>query len=1035
VSRYNLGVHDPLLYESYRRDPGSVSSWWRRYFQEIEAPTFLVPGDGAASAAPPAHLEPIRHVALFRDLAHDAQVMVAGIAQEVELPAGAALFRAGEPGDALYVVIAGELHVERAGKIIGMVGVGEVAGELALADDGTRSADVIAHGPARLLKIPAEAFHAVLAEHPAVARGLLRVLARRLRDASARQEKVDQLARAYRNRGHAVARLDPLGRQPTRDSELELAYHGLTEADLDLPFSLATADGSETLSLRGIVEKLRNTYCRSIGVQFMHIDDQAVREWLQFRMEETENRVRLTPDEQRRVLRKLTDAEVFETFIHRKFLGAKRFSLEGGESLIPLLDVAIDAAAAHGVDDVVIGMAHRGRLNVLANVLGKSPRRIFEEFKDMDAERQRGGGDVKYHMGFSRDHATSDGGQIHLSLCFNPSHLEVVGPVVLGRVRAKQDRAGDRRRSRVLGIVIHGDAAFAGQGVVQEILNMSALPGYRTGGTLHVVVNNQIGFTTEPEESRSSRYATDIARTLETPIFHVNGEDPEAVVQAIRLAMDFRASFQRDVVVDMYCYRRHGHNEGDEPSFTQPVMYRWIEKQPPVREGYLRRLQEMGGIQDAEAETIVAESTSRLEKALEDASAGAPGAEEAEVTSIWAPYRGGPHDEALEVDTGVSPDVLARLLQAQAAVPAGFQPHPKLGKLLEQRVEMAAGARPLDWAAAESLAFATLLSEGTPVRLSGQDAQRGTFTHRHAVLHDVENGATHVPLAHVAERQARFEVWNSPLSETGVLGFDWGYSLDTPEALAIWEAQFGDFVNVAQVVIDQFLCSAEQKWSRLSSLVLLLPHGFEGQGPEHSSARLERFLSQAAQDNIQVAVPTTPAQIFHLLRRQVRRTWRKPLIVMSPKSLLRHPSAISRLADLADGRFRAVLPDGSGTPPAQARRLLLCSGKVYYDLARARGERSRSDVHIVRVEQLYPFPKASLLDLLAAYPKSVELRWVQEEPLNMGAWPFLRLRADGVWAGRPMGCIARPESASPAAGSANAHKREQAMLLDAALGR
>jgi 2-oxoglutarate dehydrogenase E1 component len=1045
-------VHDPALYETYRRDPQLVGPWWRRYFQELDAFSSLLPADGDGhptaavasppssparpSAAPSAHLAHIARVPLFRDLTPEAQAKVAGLVEEITLEPGATLFRSGDEGDALYAVVDGELRVERHKKVLGLVRAGEVAGEMALADEGPRSADVMAHTAARLLKIPAGAFQSLMAEEPGVARGLVFVLARRLREASARQEKVDQLARSYRNRGHVIAQLDPLGRGAEEAPELELQFHGLAEADLDLPFALATASGSVTLNLRAIAEKLRNTYCRSIGVQFMHIDDGAVRDWLQFRMEETENRCLLSADEQRRILRKLTDAEVFETFIHRKFLGAKRFSLEGGESLIPLLDVAIEEAAAHGVQDIVIGMAHRGRLNVLANVLGKNPRRIFEEFKDSDPERQRGGGDVKYHMGYSRDHRTSAGQTVHLSLCFNPSHLEVVGPVVLGRVRAKQDRAGDMRRERGLGIVIHGDAAFAGQGVVQEILNMSGLPGYDTGGTLHVIVNNQIGFTTEPGDSRSSRYATDIARTLDTPIFHVNGEDPEAVVQTIRLALEFRAAFRRDVVIDMYCYRRHGHNEGDEPTFTQPMMYRLIEKQPSVREGYLARLRAMGGVDDAEARAIQAEATTRLEQALEAASAPEPPtAEEPEVASIWAPYRGGPYDDTVEVDTGLAGETLGVLLQAQSIVPRGFHPHPKLEKLLEQRQEMAAGTRPLDWAAAESLAFATLLAEGANVRLSGQDAQRGTFTHRHAVLHDVENGSTYVPLQHLADTQGRFEVWNSPLSETGVLGFDWGYSLDTPEALVVWEAQFGDFANVAQVIIDQFLCSAEQKWGRLSGLVLLLPHGFEGQGPEHSSARLERFLSLAAQDNIQVAVPTTPAQIFHLLRRQARRAWRKPLVVMSPKSLLRHPAAISSLTDLAVSRFRPVLADASGTPPTQARRLVLCAGKLYYDLARVRDERALKDVHLARVEQLYPFPRPALIELLSAYPKTVELRWAQEEPLNMGAWPFLRLRADSVFAGRAMGCIARPESASPAAGSGNAHKREQQALIDMALGK
>jgi 2-oxoglutarate dehydrogenase E1 component len=682
-------------------------------------------------------------------------------------------------------------------------------------------------------------------------------------------------------------------------------------------------------------------------------------------------------------------------------------------------------------------MAHRGRLNVLANLMGKSPRRIFEEFKDQDPGRYRAGGDVKYHMGFSSDRDTSSGRRVHLSLCFNPSHLEVVGPVVLGRVRAKQDRIGDAGRERVMGIVVHGDAAFAGQGVVQEILNMSALAGYRTGGTLHVIVNNQIGFTTDPEDSRSSQYATDIARTLDTPVLHVNGEDPEAVAQAIQLAMAFRAEFTRDVVIDMYCYRRHGHNEGDEPTFTQPVMYQRIEKQPPVREGYLRHLRELRGITAEDAADIAARSVRRLDEELGRAETGEAAREdEPEVRSIWEPYRGGLDREAPEVSTGVAAEVLSSLLHAQTVLPEGFHPHPKVAKLLEQRAEMADGRKALDWAAGEALAFATLLAEGTHVRLSGQDAQRGTFTHRHAVLHDARDGRAHVPLRHVAERQARFSVWNSPLSETGVLGFDWGYSLDTPEALVIWEAQFGDFANVAQAIVDQFISSAEQKWGRLSGLVLLLPHGFEGQGPEHSSARLERFLAMAARDNIQVVSPTTPAQVFHCLRRQVRRSWRKPLVVMAPKSLLRHPAAASPLLDFTAGGFERLLGDTSGTPRDAVRSVLLCSGKVYYDLARERDARGDAGVHILRIEQLYPFPEHDLRAALAAYPGSSRLQWVQEEPRNMGAWPFLRLGDwHDVWGGRTLRCVAREESSSPATGSASAHKLEQVRIVAQALSQ
>jgi len=1016
------------LYERYQRDRRALHPGWRRYFDEIE---------GTPREVQPAsvleHLPHVASVSLFRDLPLSEQALVASAVEPVELQPEQVVFREGDPGDALYIVTQGSLRVMRSGSVLGLIGAGEVAGELAVVDKKPRSADVIAHGAATLLKLPAPAFDELVSRNPELASGLMQVLAGRMRSANAQQERVDLLIRSYRNRGHVIARLDPLGRGRTSLEELELDYHGLGEAELDLPFSIRTADGERTLLLRAIVEKLRHTYCRTIGVQFMHIDDRRVREWLQFRMEGSENHRKLSLAEQRRILAKLTDAELFEQFIHKKFLGAKRFSLEGGESLIPLLEMAIDEAARHGIEEMVIGMAHRGRLNVLANVMGKSPRRIFEEFKDADADKVKGGGDVKYHMGYSSDRTAASGRRVHLSLCFNPSHLEFVGPVVLGRVRAKQDRSGDAERKRVMGVVIHGDAAFAGQGVVQETLNMSGLRGYQTGGALHVVVNNQVGFTTDPEDCRSSQYATDIARTLDTPVFHVNGEDPEAVAQAITLAMAFRAEFRKDVVIDMYCYRRHGHNEGDEPTFTQPVMYQLIAKQPSVREGYLHFLSELHGVAREEADAIAKDSLRRLEEELRHAETGTP-ADEPEVRSIWEPYKGGPDRDTPEIDTGVPAETLRLLLRAQAELPQDFRPHPKIAKLLEQRREMAGGQRPLDWGAAEALAFATLLSEGAHVRLSGQDAARGTFAHRHAVLHDHEDGHAYVPLQHLSESQARFSVWNSPLTEVAVLGFDWGYSLDTPEALVVWEAQFGDFANVAQVIIDQFISAAEQKWGRLSGLALLLPHGFEGQGPEHSSARLERFLSLAARDNIQVIAPTTPAQIFHALRRQVRRPWRKPLVVMSPKSLLRHPAAVSSLSELASGRFERVILDASGTPPAEAHTLLLSSGKVYYELHQARVQLKARNVHVVRLEQLYPFPERELQALLSAYPERTSLVWVQEEPRNMGAWTFLRLLAGKeFWGGRRVRCIARDESASASTGSAAAHKREQQALVEHAV--
>ena len=1051
----NLAVAE-VIYEAYARDPASVAPEWRSYFDALDDAAPPRPAQSVAVAGPtpdaprpptpmatgtPAPLgsggplEQLAHIALFRDLGREDQALLAGIVRQVQLDAGDFLFRAGDPGDALFVVISGALRVERQGRVLATLGEGQVTGEMAVIDKKPRSADIVAHTDTVLLKLPAADFDNLLDSHGKVARGMLLVMADRLRRSNAQQEKVDALVRAYRTRGHRIARLDPLGRGATSHPELELDYHGLISADLDLPFSISFGHESQTLPLRDIVRRLRNTYCRAIGVQYMHIDSQRVRDWLQARMEATENHLRLDREEQLRIFTKLTDAEIFETFIHKKFLGAKRFSLEGAESVIPLLDLAIESAAGHGVEDMVIGMAHRGRLNVLANVMGKSPRRIFEEFKDQDAERHfGGGGDVKYHLGYSADRHCANGRTLHLSLCFNPSHLEFVGPVVLGRVRAKQHQRGDDERRQVLGLILHGDAAFAGQGVVQEMLNMSDLPGYDTGGTVHVIINNQVGFTTPPEQSRSSQYATDIARTLDTPIFHVNGEDPEGVAQAIALAMDFRAEFKRDIVIDMYCYRRHGHNEGDEPTFTQPIMYRWIKKQPPVRNGYLDNLLELGGVTREEAEAIAQKSQARLDEALERVGSGDE-EEELEVSrSIWEGYVGGEDMAVPETETGVEASRLSKLLERLTNLPDDFHAHPKIGRMLGQRREMAAGKRPLDWSAGEALAFATLLTEGAHVRLSGQDSGRGTFSHRHAELHDHEDGHVHTPLQHLEEGQAPFSVYNSPLSEIAVLGFDWGYSLDTPGALVIWEAQFGDFANVAQVIVDQFISSAEQKWNRLSGLVLLLPHGFEGQGPEHSSARLERFLSMASQDNIQVITPTTPAQIYHALRRQIRRPWRKPLVVMAPKSMLRHPLATSRLDELASGCFQRVIDDPAAPPPGATRSIVLCGGKIFYDLAQARERLSVSDVALVRIEQLYPFPSQQLAELLEPYPASTELIWTQEEPINMGAWAFVRLAVPpAIWGGRSIGCVARSDAASPATGSAASHKREQELLVEQAL--
>lgn len=846
-----------------------------------------------------------------------------------------------------------------------------------------------------------------------------------------RQDRVDQLVRVFRVRGHMAAALDPLGMPRPQLPQLDPAYFGFTEDDMDHVVSCRTIHGPDLRTLRDILERMRNTYCRSIGVQFMHIDELDVRHWLQERMEGSQNRLTLTRAEQLRILTKLTDAVIFEEFIHKKFLGAKSFSLEGAESLIPLLDMTIEKAGWVGIREIVLGMAHRGRLNVLANIMGKSPRRIFREFEDSDPELYIGGGDVKYHLGHSCDWITASGHMVHLSLCFNPSHLEFVNPVALGRMRAKQDRVGDHQRERGMVVLIHGDAAFAGEGIVQETLNLSQLAGYATGGTLHVIVNNQIGFTTSPAEGRSSIYATGLAKMLQIPIFHVNGEDPEAVAQVVHLAMDFRTLFKRDVVIDMYCYRRYGHNEGDEPSFTQPVLYRAIEQRKSVREGYLENLLKLGSVTREEADRIAEERRRLLEEELSAARSSDYKTGIEKPQGLWSGYIGGREGLVYECATGVVKERLAALLDALTRVPEGFHLHPKLERFMEQRREMARGERPLDWAAAEALAFATLAVEGYRVRLSGQDSQRGTFSHRHAVLHDYQDGHTFSPLSQLSPTQAPVEIYNSPLSEAGVLGFEYGYSLDWPDGLIIWEAQFGDFWNVAQVIVDQFIASAEDKWRRLSGITLLLPHGFEGMGPEHSSARLERFLLLAAEDNIQIANPTTPAQFFHLLRRQVLRPWRKPLVVMTPKSLLRHPKVVSSLDELAFGRFQRILPDEKGVR-GEARRVLLCSGKIYYELAQRRQELGRDDTAIVRVEQLYPLADERLREALAPYRDNTPVYWVQEEPGNMGAARYWRARLGRHLDRFPFGVIARPESASPATGSANAHRLEQAELLERA---
>jgi 2-oxoglutarate dehydrogenase E1 component len=849
------------------------------------------------------------------------------------------------------------------------------------------------------------------------------------------QERVYQLVRNYRVRGHVAASIDPLNMPRLTPPELDAEFYGFTDADMNRRFAVESLDSHGTLSLREIQDRLRETYCRSIGVQFMHIDDLAVRQWLQERMEGTRNRLHLTRTEQIRILTRLTDAVIFEEFIRRKFVGAKSFSLEGAESLIPLLDLAIERGGEQGIDEIVLGMAHRGRLNVLANIMAKSARQIFREFADLDPDLYIGRGDVKYHLGYSSDWKTAQGRNIHLSLCFNPSHLEFVNPVALGRMRAKQDRAGDTERNRGLVILIHGDASFAGEGVVQETLNLSQLKGYTVGGTLHIVINNQIGFTTAPEEGRSSLYSTDVAKMLQSPIFHVNGEDPEAVAQVVRIAMDFRKEFERDVVIDMYSYRRLGHNEGDEPFFTQPVLYRAIKARKSVREGYLEHLLRLNGVSRQEADDIAVRRTEMLEKELSQATSEDYNAPADTLRGIWTGHVGGYEKDVAEVDTTVDRQKLLDLLEAQTHLPEDFHPHPKIDAAIRLRKQMVAGEKPIDWSAGEALAFASLAAEGVRIRLSGQDTERGTFSHRHAVLHDVENGSTYMPLQQLAADQSPVEIYNSPLSEIGVLGFEYGYSLDCPDGLVMWEAQFGDFWNAAQVIVDQFIVAAEDKWKRLSGITMLLPHGFEGMGPEHSSARLERFLALAAEDNIQIVVPTTPAQYFHCLRRQVLRRWRKPLIVMTPKSLLRHPSVVSSIDDLATGRYEHVLPDTIRDRNVEVSRVLMCAGKIYYELEREREKRQRYDVAILRLEQLYPLADAVLESALRPYRDNTPVFWVQEEPANMGAWVYLRALYGYILFSRlPFAGVSRPASSSPATGSHNSHKREQESLIASAFG-
>jgi 2-oxoglutarate dehydrogenase E1 component len=845
----------------------------------------------------------------------------------------------------------------------------------------------------------------------------------------------EEMIQAYRRLGHLKARIDPLNLRNLAVVDLEPEAFGFTESHMDKLFASESLRLSAPLTLRECVQWLENVYCGPIGFEFMHIADLTQKRWLEERIERIEDRSKLDRADQVRILSRLIDAQCFEQFIRKKFLGAKSFSLEGAESLIPLLEFAIEKAADQGVEEIVLAMAHRGRLNVLANILGKPPREIFREFIDPSVAHADGSGDVKYHLGHSHDYRTRAGREVHLSLCFNPSHLEFVNPVALGRVRAKQDRGQDRERTRGMALLIHGEAALAGEGIIQEALNLERLNPYEVGGVVHVVVNNQIGFTTPPSAARSTTYATDVMKMLQMPIFHVNGDEPEAVAYAVRLALEFRARFRQDVVIDIYCYRRLGHNEGDEPSFTQPLMYQAIGNKKNIREIYLERLLSLQRVTAEEAADMEAVRVQRLERELAAARDENHAPVREELQGIWAGYQGGLEPTAEELKTGIEIPRLTHLLEAQTQLPDDFHPHPKIARAMEARRKMAVGELPLDWSAAESLVFASLASEGIHVRLSGQDSGRGTFSHRHAVLRDYQTGQKYVPLQHLGRDQASFEIYDSPLSEAGVLGFEYGYSLDRPDGLTLWEAQFGDFSNAAQVIIDQFITTAEEKWRRLSGLVMLLPHGFEGMGPEHSSARLERFLQLGARDNIQVIYPTTPAQYFHSLRRQALRKWRKPLIVMTPKSLLRHPKSVSPREEFSKGSFLRVIADSGPARRRSVKRILLCSGKIYFDLEHKRQELGRDDVAIIRLEQLYPFPEKPLQSLLAEYPAATPLTWVQEEPENMGAWWYLNLRFNQrVLGNRPVSVVARPPAASPATGSATRHKEQQQLLLNQAFG-
>jgi 2-oxoglutarate dehydrogenase E1 component len=849
-----------------------------------------------------------------------------------------------------------------------------------------------------------------------------------------KQVRVLELISAYRHRGHKRANLDPLGlMERPATPVLDLAYHRLTEADLDTTFQTGSFFyGNPEAPLREIIRALEATYCGSIGAEYMHIVDEAEKLWVQQRLESARAHPDYSEDVKKMILERLTAAEGLEKYLHNRYPGTKRFGLEGAEAMIPALHECLQRAGSHGIVETVIAMAHRGRLNVLVNILGKQPEDLFDEFEGKSTPAM-GSGDVKYHQGFSTNVVTP-GGEMHVALGFNPSHLEIVGPVVEGSVRARQDRRLDYQNAKVLPLLIHGDAAFAGQGVVMETFQMSQTRGYRTGGTIHVIINNQVGFTTSrQDDARSTEYCTEVAKMVQAPILHVNADDAEAVLFTMQLAVDYRQEFRKDVVIDLVCYRRRGHNEAEEPAKTQPLMYAKIRKHPTTRTLYARALTEQGVISKDDDQGLVDEYRAALDEGRHVALALVKKPD----TSLfvdWQPYLG--HDWTTPCDTRCDLATFQELAGKLQVLPDGFVLHRQVEKLLDDRRKMAAGATPINWGFAETMAYATLLHEGHPVRLTGQDSGVGTFSHRHATLHNQKTGKRFIPLNHLADWPT-YDIYDSLLSEEAALAFEYGYATTAPNTLVIWEAQFGDFANGAQVVIDQFITSGEHKWQRLCGLTLLLPHGYEGQGPEHSSARLERFLQLCAEHNIQVCVPTTPAQVFHMLRRQVIRPLRKPLVVMTPKSLLRHKMAVSSLEDLCDGAFQTVIPETEGLDPKKVKRAVLCSGKVYYELLQQRRDDERDDVAIIRIEQLYPFPEEELAAALGAYGKLESVSWCQEEPMNQGAWYSSQHHMRRVIAQHDpklyLEYVGRDASAAPAAGYMSLHLDQQERLVRAAL--